>query len=57
MKEYQDLIGKIIIAAAIVIAGALVAQAVMGAGQEIASHLSNLGTLVRDGLLQAGSAS
>lgn len=57
MKEYQDLIGKIIIAAAIVIAGALVAQAVMGAGQEIASHLSNLGTLVRDGLLQAGAVS
>lgn len=53
MKEYQDLIGKIIIAVAIVIAGYLIAQA----GLEIADKLFPLGEMIRDGLLQSSSAS
>ena len=57
MKEYQDLIGKIIIAIAIVIAGYLIAQAINGAGLQISNRLSHLGELIRDGLLQIGSAS
>ena len=57
MKEYQNLIGKIIIAIAIVIVGYLIAQAVSGAGLEISNKLSHLGELIRDGLLQIGSAS
>jgi hypothetical protein len=57
MKEYQDLIGKIIIAIAIVIAGYLIAQAISGAGLGISNNLFHLGELIRDGLLQIGSAS
>lgn len=56
MKDYQDLIGRIIIAAAIVIAGLLIAQAINGAGSQIFSALGSLATLIRDGLLQLGSA-
>lgn len=57
MKEYQYLIGKIIIAVAIVISSYMFAQAITGAGREISSSLYNMGELIRDGLLQIGSAS
>lgn len=50
MKEYQDLIGKTLIAIAIVVAGVLIAQAISGAGSNIFSAFSNIGTLIRDGL-------
>ena len=56
-EEYQNLIGKIIIAIAIVIAGYLIAQAISGVGLEISNKLFHLGELIRDGLLQIGSAS
>ena len=57
VKDYQDLIGKVILAVAIVIAGGLFAQAIRDAGFEIARNLSGIGELIRDGLLQVGSAS
>jgi hypothetical protein len=56
VKEYQSLIGKIIIAIAIVIAGNLIAQAITGAGIEISQNIYQLGELTRDGLLQSGLA-
>ena len=57
MKDYQNLIGKIIIALAIVVAGILIAQAIDGVGDRIFSATHHLATMVRDGLLQIGSAS
>lgn len=57
MKEYQELIGKIIIAIAIVLAGSLVANALNLGFANIYSAIGDLGTLIRDGLLQIGSAS
>ncbi len=57
MREYQDLIGKIILAAAIIIASIVIAGAVNTAGSNINSGLNDLATLIRDGLLQIGSAS
>lgn len=57
MKEYQNLIGSIIIAIAIVIASVIIAQAVEGNGNNIFSGLHSIGTLIRDGLLQIGSES
>lgn len=57
MKDYQNLIGKIIIAIAIVVAGILIAQAIDGVGDRIFSATDHLATMVRDGLLQIGSAS
>lgn len=56
VREYQNLIGKIIIAIAIVVAGALIAQAISEAGSTVFSALDSVGTLIRDGLLQIGSA-
>mgnify|MGYP000877801968 CR=1 FL=1 len=56
MKEYQDLIGKIIIAIAIIIAGFLISQAITTGSSYISGGLGNVGTLIRDGLLQLGSA-
>lgn len=57
MKEYQDLIGKIVIAISIIIAGFLIAQAITTGSVNINSGLSSIATLIRDGLLQAGTAS
>lgn len=57
MKDYQNLIGKIIIALAIVVAGILIARAIDGVGDRIFSATDHLATMVRDGLLQIGSAS
>ena len=41
MKDYQNLIGKIIIAVAIVIAGAMIANAIEVAGGNIGSQISS----------------
>lgn len=57
MKDYQDLIGKLLIAIAIVIAGVLIAGAINDTGGNMFSALDHLGTMIRDGLLQIGSAS
>ena len=39
MKEYQYLIGKIIVAVAIIVAAIIIAQAIGGAGESIRSGL------------------
>lgn len=52
MKEYQDLIGKIIIALAIIISGILIANALKLGFSSIHSALVGMGELIRDGLLQ-----
>lgn len=41
MKDYQNLIGKIIIAVAIIIAGAMIANAIEGAGGDIGSQIAS----------------
>ena len=41
MKEYQNLIGKLAIAVAIVIAGSIISKAITYVGVEIASQISN----------------
>ena len=43
MKEYQHLIGKIIVAVAIIVAAIIIAQAIGGAGESIRSGLLQLG--------------
>jgi hypothetical protein len=46
MKNYQNLLGAIIIAAAIIIASIIIANSINGAGQNIGDMVSNaLGTL------------
>lgn len=57
MKDYQELIGKIIIAIAIVVAGLLIANALNSGFTNIHSALAYVGELIRDGLLQIGSES
>lgn len=52
VKDYQNLIGKIILAAAIIIAAVIVADAIEYAGSRINSGLTYMAELVRDGLLQ-----
>ena len=42
MKEYQYLIGKIIVAVAIIVAAIIIAQAIGGAGESIRSSLLQL---------------
>ena len=42
MKEYQYLIGKIIVAVAIIVAAIIIAQAIGGAGESIRSSLLHL---------------
>ena len=42
MKEYQYLIGKIIVAGAIIVAAIIIAQAIGGAGESIRSSLLQL---------------
>ena len=47
MKEYQDLIGKIIIVAAIIIAAVIIAGAIEGAGVSIHQGLTYAGEMLR----------
>ena len=47
MKEYQHLIGKIIVAVAIIVAAIIIAQAIGGAGESICSGLLQLGDALR----------
>lgn len=47
MKEYQHLIGKIIIAIAIIVAAIIIAGAIEGAGANIQSGLWNLRDALR----------
>lgn len=47
MKEYQHLIGKIIIAVAIIVAAIIIAQAIDGAGESIRSSLLQLRDALR----------
>ena len=47
MKEYQHLIGKIIVAIAIIVAAIIIAQAIGGAGESIRSGLLQLGDALR----------
>ncbi len=52
MRDYQNLIGKVIIAIAIIIAGVLVANALSTGFSSIHHALVGMGELIRDGLLQ-----
>ena len=52
VKDYPNLIGKIILAAAIKIAAGIIADAIEYAGSTIHSSLTYVAELVRDGLLQ-----
>lgn len=47
MKEYQNFIGKLLIAAAIIIASLVVANALENLGQVINSAAMSLGNLIR----------
>ena len=47
MKEYQYLIGKVIVAMAIIVAAIIIAQAIGGAGESIRSGLLQLGDALR----------
>ena len=47
MKEYQYLIGKVIVAMAIIVAAIIIAQAIGGAGENIRSGLLQLGDALR----------
>ena len=47
MKEYQYLIGKVIVAMAIIVAAIIIAQAIGGAGESIRSGLLQLGDVLR----------
>ena len=47
MKEYQYLIGKIIVAVAIIVAAIIIAQAIDGAGDSISSSLLQLRDALR----------
>ena len=46
-KEYQYLIGKVIVAMAIIVAAIIIAQAIGGAGESIRSGLLQLGDALR----------
>ena len=45
MKEYQNLIGKVVIALAIVIAGALIANAIQNTGSNLSNIAAALNTI------------
>ena len=47
MKDYQNLIGKILIAAAIIIAAFIIANAIENAGANIHQGLTYTGELLR----------
>lgn len=52
MKDYQDLIGKVIIAIAIIISGLLISNALNSSAINIHSGIAYMAELIRDGLLQ-----
>lgn len=52
MKDYQDLIGKVIIAIAIIISAVLISKALSTGFSSIHSALVGMGELIRDGLFQ-----
>lgn len=52
MRDYQDLIGKVVIAISIIISGVLIANALSTGFSSIHSALVGIGELIRDGLLQ-----
>jgi len=56
IKDYQNLIGMLLIAVAVIIAANLLANAFTNGISNLSGAISNLATLVRDGLLQFGSA-
>ena len=47
MKDYQNLLGKIFIAVAIIIAAFIIANAIDNAGANILQGLSHVGELLR----------
>ena len=47
MTEYQYLIGKVIVAMAIIVAAIIIAQAIGGVGENIRSGLLQLGDALR----------
>lgn len=55
MRDYHDLIGKIIIAIAIIISGVLIANALSAGFSNINSGLTYMGELIRSGLLQGAT--
>lgn len=55
LKEYQDLIGKIAIAIAIVIFGFLVAGAITAEFSNKHSAIVNMGDSIRDGLIKVAN--
>lgn len=52
MKNYQTLIGLVIIAIAVLISGICISSAIESGFSSIHSVLGYMGTLIRDGLLQ-----
>ncbi|MDD2438534.1 MAG: hypothetical protein PHF41_13490 [Massilibacteroides sp.] len=55
MKEYQDLIGKIAIAIAIVVFGFVVAGALTAGFSNMHSAIVNMGDSIRDGLIKVAN--
>lgn len=55
MKDYQDLIGKIIIAIAIIISGIMISNALNSGFSNIHSGLAYIGELIRDGLIKGSN--
>ena len=59
MQKYQELVGKIILSLSIIIAAILITISIGNVANALASisnALNNMGSLIRDGLLQLGSA-
>ena len=55
LKEYQDLIGKIAIAIAIVVFGLIVAGALTAGFSNMHSAIVNMGDSIRDGLIKVAN--
>lgn len=53
MKNYQNLIGLLLVAISIVIAGILISNSIDHGFSGLLSSVNNLGTLIRDGLIQS----
>lgn len=47
MKEYQNIIGKIVIALAIIIAGYMISQAIITAGGDIGSQIASAINIIK----------
>lgn len=56
IQEYQQLTSRLLITIAIVIAASILASAFTNGIANLTGAISNLATLIRDGLLQIGSA-